>query len=641
MLVRSMQKFVRNVGTGFLGLAWAGAGYAVETPPALQKNVILIFADDMGYTMAATGTPGIKTPNLDRMINDGMLFTQAYSAQAVCSPSRGAVLSGTLPDSNGIDILTSNPSITDFPAIAVKPQSPPALNYRSQLHDTIATLPEVLTQHGCFLAITQKLHVEPAWKFPFSKGYNYHNRPEDYGRLIDEVVRDSGGKPFFIMANISSPHRPYDTQLKPNGLLNPDGTAKGIDPAVIEVPPYLPDTPMMRRDLAKYYACVQLTDACMGAIMARLRQNGLLDSTLVIFSSDNGFPYHRAKVSDFPPGLHEPFIVQGKEVPAGTVSDVPVSLIDVMPTFLDYLGVDIPKTVQGRSLMPVLTGATDRVKGRETVYGMANEHYLGRMVTDGQFYFAKRYVRRPGTWARPPMNADLYQPAPWGNESFAATVEARESHPDEYGFLKEIVEGDLAEEALYDLKNDPWGMHNLIDDPEVKPVVARLRASMDQWRQTAGDAEYVQERMKGPWWPERYQQAETLSKEPVGGWVAGGTCTIEPLDGVLAITSLGNDPHISLQEDLALDSGGPFVLLIRMNSAADQKGKVYYNVPGPGRTAPVAIQNDGQWHEYRVPIPVRDLTGLRLDPAEDSGAISVDWIHLENASGKIIQQWDF
>jgi N-sulfoglucosamine sulfohydrolase len=490
--------FPLNLAVIGMAVALQSASSAEPTAAAEKpRNVVLIFADDMGYTMAATGTPGIQTPNLDRMMKDGMSFTQAFSAQAVCSPSRGAVLTGMLPDSNGIDILTTNPDITKFPEIAVKPAQPKT--YRAQVHEDIPTLPEILKEHGYFSAITQKLHVEPAWKFPFSKGYNYHNRPQNYGRLIDEVVRDSDGKPFFLMANISSPHRPYDVHLRANDLLNPDGTVKGIDPAKIEVPPYLPDTPGMRRDLAKYYACVQITDACVGAVMDGLRRNGLLDSTLVIFSSDNGFPYHRAKVSDFPAGMHEPFIAQGKNIAPGKVCDVPISLIDVMPTFLSYLGIPVPKRVQGRSLLPLLEGKSGAVAGRDTIYGMTNEHYLGRMVTNGRYYYVKRFHRRSGTWTKPPMNEDLYQQEPWGNYSFAETVAARESHPAEYAWLREIVDGEQPEEALYDLQNDPWGMTNLIDNPEYKQVADTLRTKLKEWRTLSGDEDYISKRTSTGW----------------------------------------------------------------------------------------------------------------------------------------------
>ena len=109
---------------------------------------------------------------------------------------------------------------------------------------------------------------------------------------------------------------------------------------------------------------------------------------------------------------------------------------------------------------------------------------------------------------QPPLNLDLYQSEPWGCQSFNATVAARESHPAAYEYLREIVDGDLAEEAIFDLENDPWGMTNLISNPECKPVVKKLQAAMVNWREIAGDDKYVSERTIGSWWPSPHTSSD-------------------------------------------------------------------------------------------------------------------------------------
>ncbi len=456
-----------------------------------HRNVVVIFADDMGFDLSCMGTPGIETPNLDRMVAAGTLFTRAYAADSVCSPSRGALLTGTFSNWNGLDRLTANGGLK-FPSIAVKPSKPET--FRSALREDVPTLVEVLSMHGFYQAITQKTHVQPMWKFPFSRGFDYHNKPEQYDRLIDQVKTGAEGRPFFLLANVSPPHLPFDAHLEPNGLVDEAGRPKNVDPDEIGVPAYLPDTPAIRADLARYFACVELADSCVGAVMDGLERNGLLESTLVVFSSDHGIAYHRGKVSAYPAGLHVPLIFQGPGVAAGKRSAAPVSLVDVMPTVLSYLDIQTPETVQGTSLWPILDGSAGKLAGRPTIFGMTNEHFLGRMVTDGQFYYVRNLTQPRGSWDNPPMNADLWQEKPWGNKSFAATVAAKNESPLAYELLRQLVEGDLPEEELYDLEADPWATENLAADPEQAEILQRLRDEMSKWREITDDETYLQTR---------------------------------------------------------------------------------------------------------------------------------------------------
>ncbi len=462
--------------------------------PSGIRNVVVIFADDMGYDMASVGTPGIATPNLDKMVVGGTLFTNGYAAQAVCSPSRGALMTGMYPNCNGIDRLTLNSPITGFPFPnnTPKPFNAPLPSLRAD----VPTLIEQLRDNGYYSATTQKTHVQPIWRFPFDKGFNYHRDPAEYNKLIDEVKTEAGAKPFFIMANISPPHRPFLQHLQAMKLMDGQGKPKNIDAAKIFVPPYLPDTPAMRADLAEYYANVELVDDCVGGLMAGLKRNNLLDSTLIIFSSDHGFGYHRAKVSAYPAGLHVPIIVQGLGVAAGLRSPAPASLVDVMPTMLQALNLPIRANVQGASWWPVLSKKSATIPNRRTVLGLTNQHYIGRMVSDGHYYYIHNYTQPKGTWQKPPMNNDLYEEKPWGNHSFQATIDAKNKFPKDYEYLRELVEGDLPTEELYDIQQDPWGVNNLINKPELAGTLKNLRAEMNAWRVKTKDAAYIAERAK-------------------------------------------------------------------------------------------------------------------------------------------------
>ena len=456
------------------------------------RNVVMIFADDMGYDMASVGTPGIETPHLDKMVAQGTLFTNGYAAQAVCSPSRGALMTGMYPNCNGIDRLTTNAPITGFPLPNNTPK-PFTLPYPS-LRADVPTLIEELRDNGYYSVTTQKTHVQPIHRFPFDKGFNYHRDPAEYNKLIDEVKTEAGAKPFFIMANISPPHRPFLQHLNQMKRMDGTGHPVGIDPQQIMVPPYLPDTPAMRDDLAEYYANVELTDDCVGGIMDGLKRNNLLDNTLVIFSSDHGFAYHRGKVSAYPAGLRVPIIVQGPNVAKGLRTPTPATLVDVMPTMLEALNLPVRANVQGSSWWPILKQQSATIPGRTTVLGLTNQHYIGRMVSDGKFYYIRNFTQPKGTWAAPPMNQDLWEEKPWGNHSFQATIDAKDKFPKDYEYLRELVEGDLPAEELYDIEKDPWAINNLIDNPAQAATLANLRAEMNGWRVKTSDAEYIASR---------------------------------------------------------------------------------------------------------------------------------------------------
>ncbi len=460
--------------------------------PAGIRNVVFIFADDMGYDMASVGTKGIETPNLDKMVAQGTLFTNGYAAQAVCSPSRGAVMTGTYPNWNGIDRLTTNAPITGFPTPNNVPK-PYTLPY-PQLRADVPTMIEQLRDSGFYQVTTQKTHVQPIHRFPFDKGFNYHRDPAEYNRLIDEVKTEAGAKPFFIMANISPPHRPFLQHLQQMKRMDGKGHPKGIDATKIGVPPYLPDTPAMRDDLAEYYANVELLDDCVGGLMDGLKRNNLLDSTLIIFSSDHGFAYHRGKVSAYPAGLHVPIIVQGPGVEKGLRTPTPASLVDVMPTMMEALKLPIGKQIQGSSWWPILSGNSETIPNRKTVLGLTNQHYIGRMVSDGKYYYIRNFTQPKGTWAKPAMNNDLYEEKPWGNHSYQATINAKDKFPRDFEYLRELVEGDLPAEELYDIQKDPWALNNLIKKPELAGELKTLRAELNGWRARTNDAAYIAKR---------------------------------------------------------------------------------------------------------------------------------------------------
>ncbi len=353
------------------------------------KNVVIIFADDQGAQLGAMGTPGISTPNVDALAKKGVMFTEAFATCASCSPSRSSLLTGMFPHSNGHWRNTVTPLLTD-----------PEVNFTKAwkgadkvgIHEDIPTLNEILGKAGYFRAITQKLHLSPPWKYPFDARNPVGIEADGFEKVIGGFIKQAGDKPFFIQANVAATHRPFPPHLK---------ALKGPLPNInkIPVPPYLPDTPAMRADLQEYFGTVELADQCAGGILKALDKAGVRGNTLVIYTSDQGEGYHRAKASAYAAGTHVPLVFQGPGIVKNLTTDTLASETDLMPTIIDFLKLPIPATVQGKSLKPLLTGATKTLPDRKYVFMEHNSHgpteseiYPSRAVFDGRYYYIKNLI---------------------------------------------------------------------------------------------------------------------------------------------------------------------------------------------------------------------------------------------------------
>lgn len=479
---QNVSKFLLILGVVVTLFSFACASKKSAPVPVNSEkplNVVLILMDDQGYDTSVDGMTGIKTPHFDALAKEGTRFVNSYASVPSCSPSRSSINTGMYPHANGHWRNTITPALTDgdkaFSRDAEKVD-------KVGIHEYIKTLPEILKENNYFTAITQKFHMSPPWKFPYTQRNPVHNDPEQYKKVIGEFIAQSGEAPFFFQANISPPHRNFDAHMKKFPEYMPDVNK-------IIVPDYLADTPLMREDLAKYYGCVQLADACAGAIIETLKEKGEFDNTLIIITSDHGQPYHRAKASPYGEGLHVPFVVAGPNVTKKQVSQALISHIDIMPTILDFLGLPIPETVQGSSLLPVFKGKQKKVANRNYIFGEHNshgpdvkEHYPSRVVFDGRFYYISNLMHEKSYL----LPADLREYKGWSNKSYEATVNAEQSHTMQYNLLRTLEQGRPAQE-LYDMKNDPYQLVNLAGNGKFKGKLEEMETALIKWRKETGD----------------------------------------------------------------------------------------------------------------------------------------------------------
>jgi N-sulfoglucosamine sulfohydrolase len=450
------------------------------------RNVVLFVADDQGRTAGCYGNAVIKTPHLDALAAQGTRFDYAFCTTASCSPSRSVILTGLHNHATGQYGLEH----------AVH-------HFRS--FERLRSLPVLLAEAGYRTARIGKYHVAPERVYRFDEALRANARnPVAMAERCREFIAGEGTaeqassgtdpeRPFFLYFCTSDPHRSGDVAEelperpdrfgnKPAGASYPGVEPLRYDPAEVVVPPFLPDTPACRAELAQYYESVSRVDAGLGRLVEVLKETGVYDDTLVIYISDNGVPFPGAKTTVYEPGLRLPCIVRNPYAKKrGVVSEALVSWVDITPTILDFAEVDPPADVRfhGRSFLPVLEEA--RPKGWDEVYASHTFHevtmyYPMRVVRDRRWKLIWNIAH-----ALPfPFASDLWNSATW-QATLARGENARYGQRTVTAFLER------PEFELYDLERDPHETRNLAGEPEHRTTLEKMQAKLEAFQKRTGD----------------------------------------------------------------------------------------------------------------------------------------------------------
>ena len=478
-----------------------------------RPNILFIYVEDLGYYTGEraarepnTRITGLKTPNLDALAAQSVNFTRAFCGQTVCSPSKGAIYSGLLPHANGIWRNVHNRS-TKFgepakwiplPNPLTKENDPTNLAVPG-MHEDIPNFVQRLKAGGVYCALSGKLHVQPARNFP----YDVFVKDDD----LDAVIKAAGEKPWFFWCNPGDTHAPWwkHVQHKLTDSKNKNSAPKDVDHAAITMPPWLPDTPAARIDLAQYYSCVRNIDAFVGELLKKLEASGQADRTIVVFTGDHGIGYARGKTSIYPAGTHVPLYVKGPGIKTGRVIGAPVSQMDFNPTFLEAFGLAPIGKTHAKSLWPILSGKADALPDRRTI--MAETHNslmsqpdvrgdgtMARAVCDGRFYYIANLIQTKTTLPEDKAinvgtgHGEYGDPGPqYAIDLHDETVRQKTAQPLPYELLRQLCMGDAPKEELYDLAADPWGVKNLIADPAHAATLAQMRKEFADWRKATDD----------------------------------------------------------------------------------------------------------------------------------------------------------
>lgn len=447
-----------------------------------RPNILWLIAEDMSPHLGCYGTD-IKTPSIDKLASEGMRFTRAYTTAPVCSTSRSAFMTGMYQTSIG------------------------AHNHRSHREDGyvlpagVNILPDYFRDAGYFTANIVHITDNPKERFFRGTGktdwnFNTDGKPFDSNRWSDL----KNNQPFYAQINFSETHRGKDWDNAHQHIETP------ADPDSVSFPPYYPDHPITRSVWAQYHNAIMALDRKVGKVVHQLKEDGILDNTIVVFMSDHGAAMPRSKQWPYESGLNIPLIIRWPknfEAPekwsSGCVDSRLIASIDISASSLAWAGIDRPLTMQGRVFLgsqvdpdrKYVFGGRDR--GDETVDRI-------RTVRDTRYRYIRNFMPD-----RPFLQLNRYKE--W---SYPIIGLMRKLHSE--GKLDSIQSNLMSPtrpvEELYDLDNDPFEIHNLADNPEHQGKLKELRAVLETWIiETNDQGRWIEPESVHRYWEEQMEKA--------------------------------------------------------------------------------------------------------------------------------------
>ena len=439
----------------------------IASPP----NIIWLVAEDQSpewFPMYGDST--ISLPNLEALSNDGIIFTNTVAPVPVCAPARSAIITGMYPTTLGTHNMRTYNAYKqgeNQPTIGIPSYSP-------IVPEGVKMFTEYLRKLGYYTSNGPKedynfAKTDAAWD-ESSKNHHWRNRKE--------------GQPFFSVFNFSVCHESQIWARTTDSLF--------VNPEEIKVPPYFPDTAIIRHDLAVNYSNLKRLDNQIGKIVDQLKADGLYDTSYIFFYGDHGGPFPRYKRALYDTGLKVPMVIKFPDKKgAGTVDNRLFSFIDLAPTVLSLAEIEPPKVMQG-----VAQFGKFEVNHKPMVTYHSSDRF-------DELYDRLRAVRSDRFKYIKNFNAQISRALPVSyREQMAMMQEMRRLDSlKELSDLQSIwMQATKPDEEFYDLKTDPNELHNLAERPEYQDSLIYYRNLLINWIRESKDLGEVDEReLLGQW----------------------------------------------------------------------------------------------------------------------------------------------
>lgn len=422
-----------------------------------RPNILFMISDDASWAHAGTyGDRVVKTPAFDRVAADGVLFTNAFCSVSSCSPSRASILTGQ-----------------NFWQLGE------AANLRGTLYkDQFNVYPEILEKAGYHVGSHGK-----TWSPASLEAGGWSHTPagleargfEDFLRTLPE------DKPFCFWEGSRDPHRPYEKG---------SGSKSGMKVEDVEVPPFLPDVREVREDILDYYFEVQRFDQLVETNLKLLEKTGRAENTIVVVTSDNGWPFPRGKADMFDYSARMPLAISWpKGVRGGRVVHDFTNLIDMAPTFLEAAGLKPQPDMTGKSLLTLLTsgkqgwvepGRDATYYGREghSVYRISDNRrgYPSRAIRTKDFLYIRNFA--PDRW---PVGREFKDVDPSPTRTYML------EHKSKIPWLYDLSFAKRPPEELYDLKQDPAQIVNVAAQAKYRSHKQALASRLEGYLKQTND----------------------------------------------------------------------------------------------------------------------------------------------------------
>ncbi|MCB1614854.1 MAG: sulfatase [Pseudomonadales bacterium] len=436
--MRTLTALMRNA---LLSIFLLGSGPLCALPA--KPNFVLIILDDWGWEdSGAYGNRLIRTPHINQLAENGMRFDNAFLTTSSCTASRASILTGQYPHNSG------------------------ALRLGDVLPMTKKLFPEYLREAGYFTAGAGKWHLGPesGSKLDVFEHLKQDDAAgtENWLKVLQQRPAD---KPFFILLAAMDPHLPHDALPKGQGHRFSD----------VKLPPYWPDTRVVRQALVPYYDEISRADGYIGQVLDELARQGVAENTVVLLMSDNGAPFPRSKLTLFDSGIKTPLIVRWPEViKAAAVAPDLVSSVDIAPTLLDLAGLPVPAELPGHSFREILLGQKNS-KPNRYIFAEQNTHahlkIRKRAVRDARFLYIRNDLPETAVCSLGQMTSEM----------------AKLYHEGALDKSQAWCFSPVPEEELFDVEKDPYSLWNLSEDEQYRQQLAFYRTVLHQWQRDTHD----------------------------------------------------------------------------------------------------------------------------------------------------------
>jgi arylsulfatase A-like enzyme len=418
-----------------------------------QPNILWFVVDDMSAHFSSYGETVIKTPHVDRLASEGVLFTDAQVTAPVCSTCRSALMTGCYQQRLGLHHHRSGRG-------KAKIHLPPS----------VTPVPVLFQRAGYYTCNGSGLPPSAGGKQRTKTDYNFVWDKKMYDGVDWEKRKP--GQPFFMQVQLAGGKlRGANFQSYERIRADAEKTfGRSMPTDAVQLPPYYPDDAVMREDWAAYLDSVRLTDHHVGQVIRRLEREGILDETLIIFMTDHGISHARGKQFLYKEGTHIPFVVRGPGIPRGTRRDDPIEHIDMVAISLAAAGIQLPELMDAKDVF------ADSYKRRDSILAARDRCDetidMIRCVRSADYLYVRNFYP-----FRPHLQPSRYKD---GKE-----IVKRLRQLNAAGNLSPLQQKLLFSrtrpvEELYDLRQDPHELNNLAGDSASEGILEEMRSELQR-----------------------------------------------------------------------------------------------------------------------------------------------------------------